>query len=87
MRGGCVSGHVVRESFRGLDKLGEMRQFVSLGVELLEAGELLAFPRNAERCPAAMESTEDKLSIFILHTFSLLKVLWPFLFIYLIKLI
>ena len=45
--------------------------------------------RADERCPAAMESTEDgvKPSIFILCTFSLLKVLWPFFFIYLIKLI
>ena len=40
MRDRSVSGHVVRESFRGLDKLGEVRHFVSLGVELLEAGEL-----------------------------------------------
>ena len=40
MRGRCVSGHVVRESFGGPDKLGEVRQFVSLGAEFLEAGEL-----------------------------------------------
>ena len=29
-----------RESFRGLDKLGEVRHFVSLGAELLEVGKL-----------------------------------------------
>ena len=40
MRGRCISGHVVRESFWGLDKLREVRHFVSLGAELLEAGEL-----------------------------------------------
>ena len=46
MRGRCVSGHVVRESFWGLDKLREVRHFVSLGAELLEAGELsITFPR------------------------------------------
>ena len=46
MRGRCVSVHVVRESFWGLDKLGEVRHFVSLGEEFLEAGELsITFPR------------------------------------------
>ena len=44
-----------------VDKLGEVRHFVSLGAELLwEAGELSKLFRADDRCPSAMESTEDK---------------------------
>ena len=68
MRGRCVSGHVVRESFGALDKLGEVRHFVSLGAKLLEAGELsITFPPSDERSPAAVESTEDKDRAFLFY--------------------
>ena len=57
-----------RETFGALDKLGEVRHFVSLGAKLLEAGELsITFPPSDERSPAAVESTEDKYRAFLFY--------------------
>ena len=85
MRDRCVSGHVVREGFWGLDKLGEVRNFVSLGAELLEAGELsITFPRWWKTSSSRGEySTEH---FYSMHVF-IVKLPLAFPFIYLIKLI